>query len=176
MKRLSQRRETFPFTKTLRFSVNKNRGSRSIVSATLVQRFFLAAYDKSYIIFLIQRTNIKDMYNQLSNQRRQVSNKCPLFGKSTLLLFFWSIRNSWLLLAIKKPSEALAGNLQTNKIHIYTIPSTLLCRWKTWGAGHGLQISVTYTLRGPQKSIEWVKKAVECGIKVTNDMKKKCLK
>ena len=59
------------------------------------------------------------MYNQLSNWRRQVSNKCPLFGKSTLLLFFWSIRNSWLLLAIKKPSEALAGNLKTNKIHIY---------------------------------------------------------
>ena len=31
-------------------------------------------------------------------------------------------------------------------------------------------------LQGPQRSIEWVKKAVESEIKLTNDIKKKCLK
>ena len=44
------------------------------------------------------------------------------------------------------------------------------------GAGYGLEISVTYTLRGPQKSIEWVKKVVERDIKLTNYMKKKGLR
>ena len=39
---IKERRKTFRFTKTLRFSENKNRGSRSIVSATSVQRFFMA--------------------------------------------------------------------------------------------------------------------------------------
>ena len=44
------------------------------------------------------------------------------------------------------------------------------------GAGYGLEIFVTYTLQGLQKTIEWVKKAVEREVKLTNDMKKKCLK
>ena len=44
------------------------------------------------------------------------------------------------------------------------------------GAGYGLEIFVTYTLQGPQKTIEWVKKAVEREVKLTNDMKKTCLK
>ena len=31
-------------------------------------------------------------------------------------------------------------------------------------------------LQGPQRSIEWIKKAAEREIKRTNDIKKKCLK
>ena len=69
------------------------------------------------------------------------------------------------------------GKLQANEIHIYTIHSTLCVIRKrvNRGARYGLKIYVIYTLRGQQKSIEWVKKAVEREIKLTNDIKK-CLK
>ena len=58
----------------------------------------------------------------------------------------------------------------------YTVPCCVIVKRENRGAGYGLEISVTYTLRGPQKSIEWVKKVVERDIKLTNYMKKKCLR
>ena len=82
------------------------------------------------------------------------------------------------ILAFKKASEALDGNLLKTKIHIYTIHSTLLCHWEliNRGAGYGLEISLICTFRGLQKAIEWMTKTVECEIKLTNDMKKNCFK
>ena len=58
----------------------------------------------------------------------------------------------------------------------YTVRCCVIVKRVNRGAGYGLEISVTYTLHGPQKPIEWVKKAVEHETKLTNDMKKKCLK
>ena len=55
----------------------------------------------------------------------------------------------------------------------YTVRCCVIGKRVNRGAGYGPEISVTYTLCGPQKSIEWLKKAVEREIKLTNDMKKK---
>ena len=56
----------------------------------------------------------------------------------------------------------------------YTVFCCVIGKRVNRGEGHGLEIPATYTLQGPQKAIEWVKKAVERAMKLTNDMKK-CL-
>ena len=54
----------------------------------------------------------------------------------------------------------------------YTVRCCVIGKRVNRGAGYGLEISVTYTLQGPQKPNEWVKKAVEHEIKLTNDSRR----
>ena len=54
-----------------------------------------------------------------------------------------------------------------------TVHCSVIGKRANRGAGYGLEILVTYTLREPQKAIKWVKKAVTRELKLTNDMKKK---
>ena len=89
---IKERKKTFRFTKTLRFSENKNRGSRSIVSATLVQRF-----SKTLIL------NTYTINSPISGQLRckefclLIRSACYLENRQTFCACFWSIKDSWLL-------------------------------------------------------------------------------
>ena len=82
-------------------------------------------YDERYIISLISTLQIS-CHLELCMLIRSVHflesrQFLSIFGPTEVLGYF---------LAIKKALEALAGSLQTNEIHIYTIHNTLLCYWE----------------------------------------------